>query len=151
MPEVTKVNRGMFSSFRQDWRTPAAIYETLDAEFGFTFDPCPPVEGFELREDGLYASWAGQVVFLNPPYRDVGKWMQKAWHEATQATVVALVAARTDTAWWHDYALRADDIRFIRGRLRFQTPGKVSGSAPFPSAIVVFRNRADRKGRLVSA
>ena len=50
------------------------------------------------------------------------------------ATVVCLVPARTDTAWWHDYAMRGE-IRFIRGRLKF---GSSKNSAPFPSAIVIF-------------
>jgi hypothetical protein len=49
--------------------------------------------------------------------------------------VVCLVPARTDTAWWHDYATRGE-IRFIRGRLKF---GDSKTSAPFPSAIVIFR------------
>jgi hypothetical protein len=50
------------------------------------------------------------------------------------ATVVCLVPARTDTAWWHDYAMKGK-ITFIRGRLKF---GGQKNSAPFPSAVVVF-------------
>jgi len=64
--------------------------------------------------------------------------MQKAWEasQSTAALVVCLVPARTDTAWWWDYAMRGE-IRLVRGRLRF---GAGTNSAPFPSAIVVFRN-----------
>jgi len=39
------------------------------------------------------------------------------------------------TAWWHDYAVRGE-VRFLRGRLKF---GNSKNTAPFPSAIVVFR------------
>jgi site-specific DNA-methyltransferase (adenine-specific) len=62
--------------------------------------------------------------------------MQKAYTSAQHgATVVCLVPARTDTAWWHDYAAKAAEIRFVRGRLKF---GDSQNSAPFPSAVVVF-------------
>ena len=57
---------------------------------------------------------------MNPPYgRVLGKWMAKAvesWRSG--ATVVCLIPARTDTAWWHDFVMQCE-IRFIRGRLRF--------------------------------
>ena len=76
---------------------------------------------------------------MNPPYgREIGKWMLKAFHEACNgATVVCLVPARTDTAWWHDFAMKGD-ITFIRGRLKF---GGHKNNAPFPSAIVVFGDK----------
>jgi site-specific DNA-methyltransferase (adenine-specific) len=52
--------------------------------------------------------------------------------------IVCLVPARTDTAWWHDYVMPyASDIRFIRGRLKFNDG---PNAAPFPSAIVVYGN-----------
>jgi hypothetical protein len=51
------------------------------------------------------------------------------------ATVVCLVPARTDTIWWHKYAMK-HEIRFLRGRLKF---GEGKNSAPFPSALVVMR------------
>ena len=54
------------------------------------------------------------------------------------AVVVCLVPARTDTAWWHDYAMQGE-IRFIRGRLKFEAMDGVKSSAPFPSAVVVYR------------
>lgn len=72
-----------------------------------------------------------------PPYgRAIGLWMRKAYVAALEgALVVCLVPARTDTAWWHDYAVHGE-IRFIRGRLKF---GTQTNSAPFPSAVVIFR------------
>jgi len=85
---------------------------------------------------GLARPWSGNV-FMNPPYgTTIGLWMAKAWGESQRgALVVCLVPARTDTRWWHEYAVRGE-IRFIRGRLRF---GAGKYSAPFPSAVVVFR------------
>jgi len=73
---------------------------------------------------------------MNPPYgRTIGHWMKKAYESSlTGATVVCLVPSRTDTRWWHDYAMKGQ-IEFIRGRLKF---GNAKNSAPFPSALVVF-------------
>ncbi len=51
-------------------------------------------------------------------------------------TVVFLIPSRTDTRWWHDYVMQADEIRFLRGRLKF---GEAKNSAPFPSAVAIFR------------
>lgn len=74
---------------------------------------------------------------MNPPYgREIGKWMKKALEASKEGALVAcLVPARTDTDWWHEYAMKGE-IRFIRGRLKF---GGSQNSAPFPSAVVIFR------------
>lgn len=73
---------------------------------------------------------------MNPPYgRTIGLWMRKAYKESQRgALIVCLVPARTDTAWWHDYAMKGQ-ITFLRGRLKF---GGHANSAPFPNAVVVF-------------
>jgi len=119
------------------------LFAELDAEFGFTLDPCCSHETalcekhFTPEEDGLAQDWSGDVVFMNPPYgREIGKWVRKAWEDSQRgATVVCLIPARTDTSYWHDYVMRGE-IRFLRGRLRF---GGHTNSAPFPSAVVIFR------------
>lgn len=78
---------------------------------------------------------------MNPPYgREIGKWMKKAFESSQSgATVVCLIPARTDTAWWHDYAAKGE-VRFLRGRVKFVSrDGSNKQSAPFPSALVIFR------------
>jgi hypothetical protein len=86
---------------------------------------------------------------MNPPYgREIGLWMRKAYESSLQgATVVGLVPARTDTAWWHDFAAKAPEVRFIRGRLKF---GRSRNSAPFPSAVIVFRPPTDPPKKRIS-
>jgi site-specific DNA-methyltransferase (adenine-specific) len=131
-----------FSSASDEWPTPRAYFETVEREFGpFDLDPCAtPASAkapkyFTKADDGLAQEWRGRV-WMNPPYgRTIGAWMRKAY-EAAQAgaVVVCLVPARTDTAWWHDYAAKGT-VRFLRGRLKF---GDAKNSAPFPSALVVF-------------
>jgi len=58
--------------------------------------------------------------------------------EAPEAALaVFLLPARTDTRWWHEHALKATEIRFLRGRLKF---GEAKNSAPFPSVLLIYRN-----------
>lgn len=132
-----------FSSKTELLATPQDFFDLLHAEFGFETDVCAISSNAKCRRyftpevDGLKQKWRG-VCWMNPPYgRVIADWMQKAFESAREgATVVALVPARTDTRWWHDYVRRAAEIRFVKGHLRF---GDASASAPFPSAIVVFR------------
>ena len=113
------------------------------AEFGFELDVCASDGNakreryFTAADDGLAQEWRG-VCWMNPPYgRTIGRWMQKAFESACDgATVVCLVPARTDTRWWHEWAMFADEVRLVRGRLAF---GDGRAPAPFPSAVVVFR------------
>lgn len=131
-----------FSSITDKWSTPQATFDNLHAEFGFELDVCALPENakcqkyFTPEQDGLAQEWRG-VCWMNPPYgRGISSWVRKAYESAKAgATVVALVPARTDTAWWHDYVAKGE-VRFLRGRLKF---GSAKFNAPFPSAVVIFR------------
>lgn len=128
------MNRSLFSSASDRWATPAAVYDALNAEFRFNFDPCP----LDGEGDGLSPlfcqGWRGARVFCNPPYGPkIGEWLKRG-REAEIA--VFLIPARTDTRWFHELVLPfAREVRFIKGRLRF---GGQANPAPFPSMIVVF-------------
>lgn len=135
----------MFSSAKDDWETPQDLFDELDDEFHFTLDAASSdlnakcEKHYTIEDDGLSQSWAGNNVFLNPPYgRTMKDWMRKAYEESQRenTTVVALVPARTDTAWFHDYVYGKAELRFLRGRLKF---GGCENSAPFPSLVVVYR------------
>lgn len=124
----------MFSSVSAEHATPEWLLVKLDAEFGFTLDPCPVGAVW----DGRLICWAGHRVFCNPPYgRGISSWLAKA-SEAVVA--VYLLPARTDTKWFHEQVLRAREVRFVRGRLRF---GGAVHNAPFPSLVAVFDNRRE--------
>ncbi|OHB70490.1 MAG: adenine methyltransferase [Planctomycetes bacterium RBG_13_63_9] len=134
-----------FRSDSAEWATPQDLFDRLNREFGFELDVCATPENakcaryFTRERNGLRQTWGG-VCWCNPPYgRTVGDWMHKAWESAQAgATVVCLVPARTDTAWWHDRCASAE-VRFLKGRLH---SGGARNGAPFPSAIVVFRPAA---------
>jgi DNA (cytosine-5)-methyltransferase 1 len=145
LPQAMKQSnlRVHFSSATDLHATPQAFFDKLNAEFGFNLDVCANDENakcetyFTKKVDGLSQDWSGKTIWMNPPYgREISRWMQKA-HEASQedTTVVCLVPARTDTKWWHEYAIQ-HEVRFVKGRLKF---GDAKNSAPFPSAVVVMR------------
>lgn len=135
----------MFSSKTDLWETPQSFYDELDKEFQFTLDPCATPENakcekfFTKEMNGLTQNWGGNRVFCNPPYgKEIGKWVKKAYEESKKSntTVVMLIPARTDTAYFHDYIYhKAKEIRFVKGRLKF---GQSKNAAPFPSMVVVF-------------
>ncbi len=135
-----------FSSATDLWATPDDFFARYHAHFGFETDVCATPDNakclrfFTKEQDGLVQEWTG-VCWMNPPYgRTIGQWMRKAYESSLSgATVVCLVPARTDTYWWHDYAMKGE-IEFIKGRLKF---GGHSNSAPFPSAVVVFRPKQE--------
>lgn len=122
-----------FSSASDRWATPRAVYDALNAEFSFDFDPCP-LDGEVDGRSALFCEWRGRRVFCNPPY---GPKLREFLERANEATLaVFLIPARTDTRWFHEIVLpHAKEIRFIKGRLRF---GDAKKSAPFPSMVVVF-------------
>lgn len=138
------IDKALFSSNTDLWATPQAFFDRLNDEFHFTLDLCSDGTNakcerfFTPADDGLAQEWAPHRVFMNPPYgRVIGDWIRKAYEESCKgALVVALIPARTDTRYWHDYVMRAAEIRFVRGRLKF---GDGKNPAPFPSAVVVFR------------
>jgi phage N-6-adenine-methyltransferase len=130
-----------FSSATDNWATPQDLFDKLNDLYQFELDVCASKENakckrfFTVEQDGLAQDWKGSC-WMNPPYgREIGKWMAKAYESSKiGAKVVCLVPARTDTAWWHDYAMNGE-ITFLKGRLKF---GNSKNSAPFPSALVVF-------------
>tara|TARA_R110002060_G_scaffold48812_1_gene59781 strand:- start:421 stop:888 length:468 start_codon:yes stop_codon:yes gene_type:complete len=136
----------MFSSQSSEWGTPLDFFAKLNKKFKFTLDPCctamtAKCEKYYTREDdGLSKSWEDEIVFVNPPYGEISKWVQKSYEESTynNTTVVMLIPSRTDTRYWHDYVMKANAIFFIKGRLKFENGNDKQNAAPFPSALVVF-------------
>lgn len=131
------ITSGIMSSKSAEYSTPQELYDTLDAEFSFTLDPCATLKNAKCKkfytkeQDGLAQDWTGESVFMNPPYgREIGKWVAKIAHTGG----VALLPARTDTRWFHDYIYGKAEIRFLKGRIKFNG----GGPAPFPSMVVVF-------------
>lgn len=149
------MDKVLFSSEKMDWETPVELFSTLDDVFHFSLDVAANERNkkcdmfYSINEDGLKKSWkqVGGAVWCNPPYgREIGKWVEKAYKESLlhDTTIVLLIPARTDTAYFHEYIYRKADIFFIRGRLKFLDENKKEqNSAPFPSMIVVYNYKGN--------
>jgi site-specific DNA-methyltransferase (adenine-specific) len=92
--------------------------------------------------DGLKQDWGfAKSIFINPPFKTVDKWVQKASESVASNSgqvIVMLIAARTDTQRFHRYIYNKPNVktRFLKGRIKFEG---TKNSAPFPSMVVIFR------------
>lgn len=148
-----------------DRRTPRELFDPLHEEFGFTLDAAASADNalcarfYDLEDDGLKQRWHG-VVWCNPPYSNLAAWTAKAWNElafdkgvGADVIVMLLPANRCEQAWWQDYIepFRRSgrvETRFLRGRLRFDTPdhdytAQPKGNRPpFGVVLVIWRRDA---------
>jgi len=154
MPSLSPV---VFSRQRDDWETPADLFAALDAEFAFLTDAAATAATAKCRRyfgpdspwvaDALSVAWHPGRYFLNPPYSQTAAFIAKAAEAAASGSlVVCLVAARTDTRWWHAHVYDQTrwtwrpgvSVRLRKGRVRFVG---ATNSAPFPSAVIIFAPR----------
>lgn len=128
-----------------NWATPNDLYDKLDQEFNFDFDPCPLFSDF----DGLEIDW-GKRNFINPPYSRKLKdaFVKKAIDESDKGKLcVMLLPVSTSTVLFHDFIKpNADEIRFIKSRVKFiginSFGEKVTNKAGMhDSMIVVFKGK----------
>ena len=130
-----------------DWSTPAWLYEKLNAEFNFDFDPCPLHATF----DGLSPNtkW-GQSNFINPPYnrKDKPGFIRRAFEEWKNhgATCVLLIPAAVSTKDFHNLIKPYAEIRYLRGRVAFtgtNTKGEVvtKKKGKHDTMVVIFRGK----------
>ena len=136
------VSEKLFTSNKSEWETPPELFNLLDSEFHFTLDVCATKENTKCEKfytknyNGLDKPWENNVCWMNPPYgKEIGAWVERAY--MSTALVVCLLPARVDTKWWYQFCAKADEVRFLKGRLKFVG---AKSSAPFPSAIVIFDN-----------
>lgn len=79
------INKALYSSKSDEWATPPETFDELNAEFGFTLDPCSTdvnckcEKHFTQKDDGLSKDWGGIPYF------------------ATRHTVTSLVGSRSAT------------------------------------------------------
>lgn len=125
-----------------DWYTPKWVFDELD--LSFDLDPASPEGGvpwiptkkfYTEKDNGLVQPWDG-LVWLNPPYgKHTGAWLEKMHHHRNG---VALVFARTDCKWFHDYVAKADSILFLKGRIKFVDGlGKTGGNGAGCGSMLV--------------
>jgi phage N-6-adenine-methyltransferase len=132
-------DKNRFKSTNQTWETPDSLFRQIDSQFHFTRDVTASKENTKCKdfwsEDDscLDKTWDG-VNWMNPPYKNMKKFIKKAFDERENAITVCLIPARTNTKWWHDWCMKGE-VYFICGRPKFK--GCKYG-LPQPLAFVVF-------------
>lgn len=149
---VTISSPALFTSKTAEWYSPRHIVEAARAVMGgIELDPASCAEAnqtvraarfYSFEDDGLLLPWFGRV-YLNPPYgNELPPWVERlvqSYEAGHIEQAVALLPARTDTAWFQP--LFAYLLCFVRGRLRFSN---APNSAPFPSAVVYLGRNGGR-------
>lgn len=143
------------SSKSNEWETPKYVFNSLNDEFNFKLDAAATKENtlcssfFTKENNALIQDWSSfKSIWCNPPYgKLIGQFLQKGYEESLKDSIVVfLIPARVDTKWWHNYCSKGE-VRFIKGRLKFQnrtfpswTPNNTHKISPasFPSAIIIF-------------
>ena len=128
-----------------EWKTPQSLVRFINKNFKIDIDPWCSVfnvrakQHFTKKENGLRKAWNGNV-YLNPPYSEISKWMDKAYKEHNKRgyLIICLTPARTGTAWFHQYAFKANYILFISKRLKFDGGKRKRDASPFDSCLIIF-------------
>lgn len=126
---------------RDNLGTDPKLFAQLDERFRFTLDVAATPENakceryYTLEDDGLSSPWSGERVWCNPPYSQIGEWVEKAWvewryHAGVELIVMLLPANRPEQGWWQEHVEPHRDrpdsplrTEFLRGRQRFVMPG----------------------------
>ncbi len=146
------------------WGTDRALVRKLAAEFcngGFDWDFAAEAStsvasgsyfGLDSRivahQNALTMDWKVMglptIGFLNPPFTLLPQFVTKAYEERLKGVcTVAVLPVKAEQPWWHQFVPLADELRFLRGRLRYIDPetGQLGDSARFASCVVVFDGR----------
>lgn len=158
--------------------TPLDRWRPWHQEFKFTIDVCGQADApvsqaigrwYGIEEDGLARSWAGERVWVNMPYSNIGPWVAKAWEnvawlprpgEGAELVALLLPGTRTEQPWFQKYIepyrekgwlygngpfAWSVETRFLGKRIAFGNPidptpqKKVTGV--FNSVLVIMRRR----------
>jgi site-specific DNA-methyltransferase (adenine-specific) len=139
---------------KDNWQTPKDLFDKLDHEFNFDVDvacndknclcDCGLTDSLNVLDWAMLPDYPNMIFWMNPPYSrgNIDKFCKKAYDESQKGcTVVGLLPGDCSTKWFHEYVMRADEIRFLKRRVRFIDPdtGKKAGSPTFGNIVVVWR------------
>ncbi len=94
-------------------------------------------EHLAILDDGINMDWAGRVFCIPPDGIHTYPWLKKC---AKHGNTIALVYAKTDTAYYHEIILHsAKAVIFLKSGVKFHnTDGSKVDSAPLSSMLVAF-------------
>ena len=139
---------------KDEYETPGWLFDLLDREFHFDCDAAATLENTKCLSyltNALEISWVDiptivprRRFWLNPPYSaaKIYAFMQKAYEESQKGALVVCLVPVSGDRWWIDWALKAQEIRYIKGRVKFVgydiDGNPVNGSPMFSSCVVIF-------------
>ncbi len=146
--------------------TPRRIVRAIERDFAITFDldaaalrdntRCesffgpdhPYVECRDALRPTLDWSRYGSAVWLNMPYSEIPRWLNKVEQQVTlhpELRVVCLLPSSTSARWWHQYIWNRHRARWRAKVARVQFwPKRIdfephTTGAKWPSVVVEFR------------
>ena len=157
---MTHKRKGTIVTEKDLWETPKWLFDLLNEEFHFQVDAAATMKNtkcvhyYDPLNDALYGDWFDNAkemgiepnFYLNPPYSaaKIYAFMQKAYEESQKGALVVCLVPVSGDRWWIDWALKAQEIRYIRGRVKFVgydiDGNPVNGSPMFSSCLVIFKS-----------
>lgn len=117
-----------------DVETPTWLYDFLNRQYNFDFDPCP----YKCQVNNLdkKVKW-GKSNYINPPYSDPYPWVSRALDETKNGnSSLLLIPVRTDNEYWRELIFPfAESIEFLSSKIQFKG---YKQTFPFPLALVRF-------------
>lgn len=125
----------------QSWETPSWLFDALNRVFSFSLDAAASKQNAKCKKyytssnSGLTHPWT-DTTFCNPPWKDIGPWVNKAVSEAKLARrSVLLLPAIGMTAKWYLPVRQHAHTTILHPRIAYDGPG---GSPNGGSMLMLF-------------
>jgi site-specific DNA-methyltransferase (adenine-specific) len=140
------INKALYSSKKEDWRTPRDVLDVVREVAQISLDPCADkdeknwfaCENWTHVESQCPEYGSGSkfiMAFVNPPYgRKTEEWVYIINSLALDHVdeIISLLPARTDTQWFKMAWRSSRAYCFWEGRIKFVG---APHPAPFPSVL----------------
>lgn len=129
-----------------EWETPDDLFDTLDKEFGFTFDLCANFDNTKCKTfssdlESIYGGLpeeSSDSYWMNPPYSrgNIDSCMEIAFQLGKTNTVVCLVRFDPSAKWFQRWVDgKAGVVRMLDRRVKFKG---APSAYNFPCCVVVY-------------
>jgi len=116
----------MITKESDNYKTPKWLMDL----FSNWYDPCPLNNNPQI--DGLRVNWINKT-YVNPPYSNPLKWVEKAIEEHKKGkTIALLLKLDCSTRWFRALVDNGAHIMFINERVKFNDK-----APPFPNALFI--------------
>lgn len=151
-------------AYRDMTQTPTEIFRALDGEFHFALDAAALPETALCERfltpdiDALSVDWGDFIspsirapwAWLNPPYSDIGSWVEKAIEQSKRGIGTVMLVPQDTSAEWYP-AGNVSEVRHItgchdergkwrNGRINFvnKATGEIMKGNPKGSMLLIF-------------